>query len=298
MNIAMLLENMTVEKFGDAFEPKMVTDLVPVGKTLIYGESGSGKTYGMIKHLNRHQIKPVLLDFDHNKRVDNLDFYFVDGAFYLELLRNSGAATTSKSAEDEVRENIRALLEDIFYEVQDNTYNDSVRYMTYEEFERSKYKLLSKSRDDFDVAVTTLNGRDGKDYEDMLENAIGNIDNFDIEVEEIKNNNKNETSYILQNETVIIDTCANALKHFDAFADFETFDNRLLRDGNNVILVAHSSSKGNKQIPDIEQVFANHVDCKLELNRDITKTKGEEVYLIVKKLRGYKGTPTIKNWER
>ena len=296
MNIAMLLENMTVEKFGDAFEPKMVTDLVPVGKTLIYGESGSGKTYGIIKHLNRHQIKPVLLDFDHNKRVDNLDFYFVDGAFYLEKTAKV-ITDIKKEAVNLAYKSIKDRVIDILENAKSRLPNgDKRKIEPYGFFEKDNYKEL-KDMWNQDYLVNAAKDM-GLEYE--LEGIYTDIHIFNGLIDEIieELSKSKPTSYHLQNETVIIDTCANALKHFDTFAEFESFVNRLLRDENNVVLVAHSSSKGNRQTPDIDEVFANHVDCKLELNRDITKTKGEEIYLIVKKLRGYKGNHTIKNWER
>jgi archaellum biogenesis ATPase FlaH len=45
----------------------MITEYIEQNKiTLIHGESGSGKTIFAIKHLNKNNIEPTLLDFDDN----------------------------------------------------------------------------------------------------------------------------------------------------------------------------------------------------------------------------------------
>ena len=55
-----------------------LTDLIPNGKTILYGQSGVGKTYSILKHFNRNKIKPILLDFDNNPKYD-FDYHHLDG---------------------------------------------------------------------------------------------------------------------------------------------------------------------------------------------------------------------------
>ncbi len=55
-----------------------LADLIPNGKTILYGQSGVGKTFSILKHFNKNKIKPILLDFDNNPKYD-FDYYHLDG---------------------------------------------------------------------------------------------------------------------------------------------------------------------------------------------------------------------------
>lgn len=268
------LEQWYIEKTGSLKEVKTLTDLIAKGKTLIYGASGAGKTYSTIRHLNRSNITPLLIDFDNNCKIDNLEFNFVGGAELLKELRNNSKqeVKVDQTLVDKLKEEREQIL---------------------------KNKLQELHDDDRYTGTDNMAGF-------MIDEAIRNdkkfdkdIVNIEMKINEAKSGKRSEKVYMWpRSQVVIIDTCAKALIHFSEFSKFEIFINMLLQFGNDVILIAHSHNQGNKQVPDLDEVFSNHCDCKLKLTRDITKTKGEEVYLTVEKLRGYKGETIIKNWER
>lgn len=281
------LEQLSTEKLGTTYEPKMLTDIIPKGKTVLYGDSGAGKTYSIIKHLNRHKIKPTLLDFDFNKKVDDLDFYFVDGKFYLK-------ATLGNGNHDKVREKQLLLKEK----------RDYLEPLVIEAQRRMSVGMERKSLNYNDI--------DLKDFiqDCYFKNTIKDIEDADQKIneyvymfeEELKHRMESkglDYDMNLKDEVIIIDTAQKALANFKEFWKFENFINILTNNGNDVILITHSHVVRNKKVPDIDEVFCNHLDCKLQLNRDILKSKKEaEVYLIVEKLRGYNGEGLIKGWER
>lgn len=61
----------------------MIGDLIPTGETtLLYGESGCGKTTSVLKYLTKHDVVPVFLDFfDINDGIGDIvgEMVHVDG---------------------------------------------------------------------------------------------------------------------------------------------------------------------------------------------------------------------------
>lgn len=275
------LEALSLKTHGNTYQLEMITDIIPKGKTLLYGDSGVGKTHSIIKHLNRHKKKPVLLDFDFNKKVDDLDAYFVDGVFYLNAIRGNGNVELIKERRllnIEKREYLEPRIKEAQSRMADlYTYKSHTYEQVDKAFIADSY-FANKYGDDEKVIDYMYH------FEDELKHRM-----------ELKGLNYDMN---LKDQIIIIDTSVRAVSHFADFARFEAFINRLLRDGNDVILISHSHINGNKKVPDIDEIFANHVDCRLRLNKDILKTKATDVYLVVEKLRGYKGADIIKGWER
>ena len=260
------LEDWYVKNYGEIKAPKRLTDIIPSGKTLFFGTSGIGKTYSLIKHLNRHNIKPLLLDFDNNCKVDGLDFSLIGGVEYIK-------ASALHSRDNRIL-NAKHRLVDILFK-------DSTE-MQMEYMPKREYLVSSAGHNALEERVYPKLTKEQIDkYEDLLygDDESGNI-------------------FHLENETIIIDTVAKALFSFDDFIEFEKFINKLLKQNNNVIVVAHTKRHLNTEVADIDEVFANHCDCQLQLIANETITKKKTVYLNVKKLRGYKGETMIKDWER
>jgi len=283
MTQGQILEKWYVEKHGELKAPERLTELFAKGKTLLYGASGAGKTYSAIKHLNRNKITPILIDFDNNYKPDGIEFNYIGGKEFID-----GFFHVPESAKREHRKEQNAEIDLLNEKITDVT----AKY--FDKYKESESKRLGYSVDyvinDFQIRATSEMFPELENIILELEYQISIIE--DVKVKPIEN------IFKIENEVLIIDTCAKALTHFKDFNGFEHFVNMLLKLGNDIVLIAHTNLKGNDKVPDIDEVFANHCDCKLELNRDITKTKGEDVYLIVRKLRGNKGQHTIKNWER
>ena len=71
----------------------MLTPLIEESKiTLLHGESGSGKTMFAIKHLNKNNIIPLLIDFDDNEDDElkelGLKAENIDGEMFADDLMN------------------------------------------------------------------------------------------------------------------------------------------------------------------------------------------------------------------
>jgi DNA repair ATPase RecN len=270
MNIKTLTKQYQ-EQNGIPKTAKLLTDVIPKGKSIITGASGVGKTYSLIKHLNRFNIKPVLIDFDNNGLIDSLDYHFIDGYWLKKHLRNK--------------------VKDIKIEIKDLE-TQSKNYML-ELFNTKYYKLLSEDDrktinvDEFVTAKMT------EDEEDVLNNFDSKLFNLNLDMEEIV---KNEI--IIENETIIIDTYAKAVNEFGGADTLFRYIDRLIENGCDVVIVSHTKKSGNKDITDVEEIYANHCDGRVHLYTNTTKTKGTETYLIIEKLRGYKGNMMIKEWMR
>lgn len=69
----------------------MLTELIEENKiTLLHGESGTGKTVFILKHLNVNNIEPFLVDFDDNTQNEmeqlNIKTTILDGEKFMEML--------------------------------------------------------------------------------------------------------------------------------------------------------------------------------------------------------------------
>jgi len=104
------------------------------------------------------------------------------------------------------------------------------------------------------------------------------------------------TATIPTNTIVIIDTWEMFLANNGTIEDIK----RIRNNNNTVIIVAHSKDIATKRdIPDIDPKYSNHFASKLFLEYKPKTTKADESFnLIIKKLRGYKGSRIIKNWMR
>jgi hypothetical protein len=101
----------------------------------------------------------------------------------------------------------------------------------------------------------------------------------------------NDSINIVSDSVVIIDTW----QMFASITDNDiSFLEALKAKGNTIIVIAHAKDIATKKdIVDMESSIANHMDCKLFLER-----RKSSVDLIIKKLRGYTGPMTITNWMR
>lgn len=264
------------ENYAPMREVELLTDLIPKGKTLVYGQSGAGKTVSVIKNLNRYGIKPFLVDFDKNVRIRDIDFSYIDGSVFVNGLRGTGNINKNNNLVVELKDKIDNRLEEIYIEIA-NRQNPTLK----------KEMLESGISDEFVDRYTKT--------DEIIIDILKQIDNIE---------NENKTRFLIKNETIIIDTCTNALLNFPSnekyksMERFNKFIDLLLQLGNNVILMAHSKRFLNTEVPDFDEVFVNHCDARLHLNVTMNKSKEAEYYLFVKKLRGYTGKTMIKNWER
>lgn len=110
--------------------------------------------------------------------------------------------------------------------------------------------------------------------------------------------NKDKNASIPSGYVIIVDTWQMFLTNGGSLDIL----NKIVKEGNTVILIAHNKPIATKQdIPDIDHKYVNHFGSKLFLERNISKNKGTYTIsynLHVKKCRGYKGEPIIKNWMR
>ena len=270
------LEQWYIKNYGELKAPETITDVIAKGKTLIYGNSGAGKTYSTVKHLNKNKIIPILLDFDNNPKIDDLEFSAIDGGVFVNQFRGLINQDYLKEEKELIKNKLKKLTTE-YFTIYKTTINPT----------SETHKLSVPS----DKMMNTMFMKYPlfDDLHDELMTEMREINEKGLDKDSI---------FFIQKQVIIIDTCAKALTHFETFEKFELFINVLLRFNNDIILIAHTHNQGNKQVPDLDEVFANHCDCKLKLNNDITKTKGSEVYLTVEKLRGYKGDIILKNWER
>lgn len=262
------IEKWYIENHGDLKKAELITDVIAKGKTLVYGSSGVGKTYSIIKHLNRFNKVPLLIDFDNNFKFEELNFRFTGGAEFLSKFHEKPKKDFS---------NIEKLEEDRLKLIR-NQFAIYRETLTVDTDKISEISIANMQRmyDDFDDKLCNI------DSEIMATNPL------------IK-----ENTFKPKNEILIIDTCAKALRRFKDIDSFDLFVNKLLGLGNDVILIAHTKRYLNDEVPDMDEEFVNHCDCRLHLVLNKSITKGTStVYLDIRKLRGYKGETIIKNWER
>jgi len=105
---------------------------------------------------------------------------------------------------------------------------------------------------------------------------------------------------LLKGKVVIIDTyakCNLALEEREVKLKTQDIATKLSDYGITVVVIAHSNIfAGKAPEPDTDNVFANHVACRLFLNYKIVKKK-PEIQLIIEKLRN-KPADIIENWMR
>lgn len=77
------IEKLYVSKHGGFKEAQSLTDVIPKGITILYGRSGAGKTYSLIKHLTSNGITPCLIDFDNNPKLD-FEYSQIGGKFFVD----------------------------------------------------------------------------------------------------------------------------------------------------------------------------------------------------------------------
>ena len=98
----------------------------------------------------------------------------------------------------------------------------------------------------------------------------------------------------LKGKTVVIDTYAKAKEYLSVENLCSIFD----ENGITTIVIAHTTYySGKPPEPGCDEVFANHVGCRLLLEHTVKKTKCE-THLYIEKLRGYTGSEIIRDWMR
>lgn len=81
-----------LEKICGIVEDKtnlMLTNLFPVGTSIVYGANSSGKTISTLKHLKRNNIKPIFIDFDNNHHIDRDSCYAINGYKFIDGIKNN-----------------------------------------------------------------------------------------------------------------------------------------------------------------------------------------------------------------
>ena len=276
---------MTAEEMSNSFNYKvdkreMLTDVFPIGTTILYGESGAGKTTSTIRNLNRHKIKPILLDFDRNNFLSG-DFVHLDGYRFIDYLMDKNNENISLLKKHKVRlEKMQHILIDIYDKNISTEDNPFLGFLPHElqkavELYLSRYKDLvnTKQHEDF-----MLN------YKFLMTDIFENVTSEDL---------------IASEQTYILDTYKMCIEYMKN--DNRTFKNLIKlitkRAKSNLIIISHEVGERGEH-SELNYVLENHSDGKMRLKRDVTKTKGEEVYLLIQKSRGYNGVKNIKNWER
>ena len=280
------LENLTIKKFGSIELSEPLTDVIPKGVTIVYGASGSGKTYSVIKNLNRYNIEPLLIDFDNNTKLDNLSFALVDGKYFVNGFRQSVKKVVKNSllieAEEKLANFINTESKKIYTRMGD-TNRESNDVHCWEDVAKDFTKYMHDALCD-------------KEY-DILENDVYQYSGI------YKPTIDTSSNFIFKDEIVIIDTYVKAVDTFEDdekirnYERFEMFVNQLSKN-NSVIIVCHSKRFLNTEVADCREEFVNHCNGRLHLNKSSTRTKNTEYWMVIEKHRGYKGNDIIKNWER
>jgi len=285
MNLKQLQEMQ--EQKGNINNIELLTDVIAKGTTIFYGNSGAGKTYSVLKHLNRFKIKPLLVDFDNNPRLTNFDYYHFDGALFFDNFNVSGNVEKI----DDIKK-IKAIHSKL----------DALLAIMYKEYPIPDVggfinrAVTIKDKHNILIGKYAKNINFEEDHIFYIKTLTEKIDKIIIVENNIEENNYLDED--LENETIIIDTYQQALKYVNGIDNLIEIVNKLLRLNNNVIIIAHTTGERDKYL-DMNMHFANNCDCKLKLNRDITKTKEPETYLTIEKLRtGGEYETMIKNWER
>ena len=102
----------------------------------------------------------------------------------------------------------------------------------------------------------------------------------------------------LKNKTIIMDTYALLQLALSGEDTIEFIQNIESLFNPTLIIIAHTTMfAGKANVPDVDNIFANHVACRLQLFKNVL-AKRVDIYLEVEKLRGYKGLSKIDNWMR
>lgn len=247
----------------------MLTDVFTTGTNLIFGASGTGKTKSTISNLNRYNIEPILIDFDKNRFLDKVDFTHVDGYQFLDYL------------EEEFKKRKFNLKDhkDLFNRVEKLMINN------FNHIDDDKC-FLPEQLDEFIEAK-----------KDTINHKVLNVLLSDIQ--EAKNEANDVSNLLPHNQTYIIDTyvkCREYQKNdINKFIKLIEYLENYIK--SNVIIISHEMGERGKT-SELPYEFANHLDGQVRLRRDVTKTKGEDNYLEIVKVRGYNGDAIVKNWER
>ena len=135
---------------------------------------------------------------------------------------------------------------------------------------------------------------------------LNHIDGFkfwDLFLNQYLNNDlREELIKQLSDKVFVIYTYAMANNYISVSSgkkyDVHSLCTFLLEAGSTVIVTAHTVYYSGKDAqPDVDNVWSNHIGCKLHLHKDILKTK-TNYYLEVEKLRGYTGSDVINDWMR
>lgn len=265
------LQKKYLQECGEIKPREMVTDFIPNGVTVLYGAAGVGKTESLVKHLNKNKIKPLLIDFDGNEKL------YVDGK--CNLVGGSWFIQNSRKNYEKIIKDKQDATNSIDKIIMDFAKKSSTEYKDaiFEKYKRNNYK-------------------------EFIQNKLGSLEEDDIEFfnDCMSVLSKKENIYEIfgvSDEVVIIDTYAYCIPHFEDNLNFHRFVNKLASGNKAVIVVSHETGERGSE-PEVDPVFANHAQAKLRLRLSLTKTKNEESYLMVEKLRGYNGNRIVENWER
>lgn len=193
---------------GDIKPNRFITPLIPKGTTILYGRSGCGKTYSLLKHLQSNKIKPYLLAFDDNPALD-FDYVHFNGAFFVENYKDN-----------EYTRKLREV---------DKYLEKRIKQFDFSEYEEDKMQCLR-------YAVNGNYETNEKDKE------VANID-----LEDLINKAYNIDDPIT-NEVIIIDTYAKALEYFGNVEALRSFTDDLLSNGNDIIIIAHTTGERDKDL--------------------------------------------------
>lgn len=256
---------------NEAYE--YITPLIAKGKKhILYGEAGSGKTVSIIKHLNRHNIKPNVLDFDDNP--PNFGKYeLYDGVKCFNAYLNKQTNESQKEAKK--LKDSRKTFNDVIFE---HNGGSSLR----EESTPSNWLKAHGS-----IMQDKLKNKLGESLSDKIMCALSKVaqdcDNIEMRMK--------ESSLIQFQGVVIVDTFGIAqYKYGDKV--YKVFK-KIISDGATLIIIAHTTEGGNL---DMERVFSNNCNVVMRLNWDLSKNVDDR-YLLVEKIRGYNGERKLLEWE-
>ena len=264
-------------------EYKFLTDIIPFNKrTILYGKRGCGKTGSIIKHLNRHNIEPLLINFDGQQGFPfKLDYQILNGIDFYAEFANDNLHRDGMLHENESSEFLSAKFELNEY-LQD--INDRIRVHNMDED--------NEQREMFEG--TYLDYEESKSYSYLSQKQKREWDDLMDDYHAYKPKKAKRDLFTFKDEVVIFDSyqmCMQYLVDLDKFKDMVQF---IINDGGTVIIIAHSDDSNS--VLQLDKTYADNSDCVLQLNFDMNKTK-RDVYLNIEKIRNYYGKRKIENWE-
>ncbi len=264
---------------------KFLTDLIPLNKrTILYGKRGCGKTGSIIKHLNRHKVTPLLVNYDGQQAFNfKVDYHILNGVDFYDEFEKDNLHRMNMLYENENQEfiDVKQSMVDFIDEI-----NSRIEKHNKNENNTSDQRdIFFDGILDYEESITY--SYLGKVQKDEWENLM--LDYRGYSPEKVK-----RELMSFKDETIVIDSYQMCIKHLVELDKLKDMVQFIINDGGTVIIIAHSDDSSS--VLQFDKTYADNSDCVLQLNFDMNKTR-RDVYLNVEKIRNYYGKRKIENWE-